>query len=137
MSVRVSNAQTHLVASTAKSLAEAKVNANLHSLAIYDGAARGYEHPTVPVIGFAMYELAAGVGFIQRLLIDQSQQGRGYGKAAMIEMIRRLRLHPEVEMIATSYRRENEIAAKLYAGLGFVPWPLATLPGEEVFVRLP
>ena len=80
--------------------------------------ARGFEKPEVPMVGFTMYELSAGVGFIRRLMIDQRFQGKGYGRAAMLEVIRRLKLHPEVEMIATRHRRENEAAAKLYRSLG-------------------
>jgi diamine N-acetyltransferase len=90
------------------------------------------------MVGFIMYEIVAGVGFIQRLMIDQSYQAQGYGRAALIEVIRRLRLSPEVEMIATSHRRENVIAAKLYLSLGFVPWEIAfaTPDHPEVFLRL-
>ena len=64
---------------------------------------------------------------------------RGYGHAAMVEVIRRLRLYPEVEMIATSHRRENVAAMRLYRTLGFVPWDVAWAgPADaEVFLRLP
>ncbi|NOK62467.1 MAG: GNAT family N-acetyltransferase [Chloroflexi bacterium AL-W] len=57
----------------------------------------------------------------------------------MLEVIRRLRLHPEAELIATSYRRENMVAARLYASLGFVPWDIAWAIDHptEVYVRLP
>ena len=139
LTLRVAPAQEGLVASNAKSLAEAKVNPHLVPLAIYDVAARGFEQPLVPVIGLTMYELVAGIGFILRVMIDSAYQGRGYGRAAMIEVIRRLRLHPEVELIATSHRRENEAAARLYQGLGFVPWEIAWAADnpDEVFLRLP
>ena len=139
LALEVEDAQAGLIASNAKSLAEAYVNPALTPLAIYDAAARGFEEPPTPMVGFAMYELAAGVGFITRLMIDRAHQGQGYGRAAMTEIIRRLRLSPEVEMIATSHRRENTAAARLYAGLGFVPWDIAyaTADAEEVYLRLP
>ncbi len=139
LALRVEDSQTAFVASTAKSLAEAKVNGNLIPLGVYDEAARGYETPAVPMIGFTMYELADGLGFIMRLLIAAPYQGRGYGKATMIEVIRRLRLYPEVEMIATSYRRGNLVAAQLYKSLGFVEWQIgyATADNPEVYVCLP
>jgi diamine N-acetyltransferase len=91
------------------------------------------------MVGLTMYELVAGVGFILRLMIGEEFQGRGYGRSAMQEVIRRLRLCPTVEMVATSHRRGNEAAARLYAGLGFVPWKVAfATPGnDEVFLRLP
>ena len=74
---------------------------------------------------FTMYEIVAGVGFIMRLMIDKKYQRQGYGRATMIEVIRRLKLYPDVEIIATSYRQENEIAAKLYQSLGFIAWDIA------------
>ncbi len=137
--LRVGEAQKDFVASNAQSLAEAYVNPTLTPLAVYDVAARGYEDPPAPMVGFTMYELAAGVGFIARLMIGEESQGKGYGKAAMREVIRRLWLCPTVEMVATSHRRGNEGAADLYAGLGFVPWQIgyATPDNEEVFLRLP
>lgn len=139
LALQVEDAQSGLVASNAKSLAEAYVNPTLTPLAVYDVAARGYEDPPTPMVGFAMYELAAGVGFITRLMIDRAHQRRGYGRAAMTEVIRRLRLSPEVELIATSHLRENAAAARIYAGLGFVPWDIAyaTADAEEVYLRLP
>ena len=85
-----------------------------------------------------MYELVAGVGFIMRLMISHEHQRRGYGHAAMVEVIRRLRLHPEVELIATSYKRGNEAAERLYSNLGFVPWEIewAQQNKTEKYVRL-
>ena len=123
--LQVTEAQKGLIATNAQSLAEAYVDPNLFPLAVYDAAACGYEQPETPVIGFTMYEITAGVGFIMRLMIDQQYQGQGYGRAVMVEVIRRLRLCPDVEMIATSYRKENEIAARLYQSLGFQPWKIA------------
>ncbi len=139
LALQVDDAQAGLVASNAKSLAEAYVNPDLTPLAVYDVAARGYEEPPTPMVGFTMIEVAAGVGVINRLMIDRAHQRRGYGRATMTEVIRRLRLSPEAEIIATSHRRENAAAARLYAGLGFVPWDVAyaTADAEEVYLRLP
>ena len=70
-------------------------------------------------------------------MIDKSHQRKGYGKAAMLEVIRRLRLHPDVEMIATSHQRDNEAAANLYRGLGFTEWDEEWLKSDtEVFLKL-
>jgi diamine N-acetyltransferase len=90
----VDQAQLELVASNTKSLAEARVNPNLFPLAIYDAMVAGYEKPQVPMVGFTMYEVTAGVGFILRLMIDRKYQRQGYGRAATVEVIRRLKLHP-------------------------------------------
>ena len=131
ISLRVEDSQVSLIATNAKSLAEASVNSNLVPLAIYDGAALGYERPTVPMVGFTMYELAAGVGFIARLMIDQKFQRKGYGRATTIEVIRRLKLHPEVQLIGTSHRRENRAAGELYRSLGFVSWEVDWAKNDE------
>jgi diamine N-acetyltransferase len=135
----VEDTQAGLVASNLKSLAEASVNPTLFPLAIYDAAVAGYERPQLPMVGFTMYEVTAGVGFILRLMIDRKYQRQGYARAAMVEVIRRLRLNPEVELIATSHRKGNEAAAQLYRGLGFVDWDIewAQENTEEVFLRLP
>ena len=137
LELQVDDSQKNLVATTAQSLAEAYVDSNLVPLAVYEAAACGYEQPEVPMIGFTMYEIVAGVGFIMRLMIDQKYQRQGYGRATMIEVIRRLKLYPDVEIIATSYRKENEIAAKLYQSLGFTVWNIAWAKSHptEVFVK--
>lgn len=129
LALRVANSQTSFVASNAPSLAEAKVNPTLVPLAIYNEAARGWDRPTVPMGGFTMYELAAGVGFILRLRIDEAHQGTGYGHAAMREVIHRLGLHPEVKMIATIYNHGNCRVASLYRGPEFVAWEIGYAKG--------
>ena len=140
LSLQVEESQSRFVASNQKSLAEAKVNPTLVPLAIYDHAARGYPTPTVPMVGFVMYELTCGAGFILRIMIDRRHQRQGYGRAALIEVIRRLKLTPEVEMIATSHRCDNTASARLFQSLGFIPWAIegaeAINPGE-VFLKLP
>lgn len=138
LSLQVAKSQRDLVATTTQSLAEAYVNSNLMPLAVYDVAVCGYEQPELPMIGFTMYEIVAGVGFVMRLLIDFQHQHQGYGRATMIEVIRRLKLSPEVEVIATSYRKENEFAAKLYQSLGFKQWEIsyAVSHPTEVYMKL-
>ena len=138
INLEVDASQSGLVASNAKSLAEAYVNPTLYPLGIYDVSARGWEKPESPMIGFTMYELVAGVGFILRLMIDRKHQRQGYGRATMLEVIRRLRLHPEVEQIATSHRKENIAVASLCRGLGFTPWDIgwAKEIEHEVFLVL-
>lgn len=141
LALRVADDQVSLVAPVAESICEAYVEpATYRPFAIYPAAACGFDrNPLAPVVGFLLLEFSAGVGFILCLLIDRHHQGKGYGRAAMKETIRRLRLDPDVEMIATSYRRENLAAAKLYADWGFIIWNVsyaADNPGE-VYVRLP
>ncbi len=86
--------QVSFVASNAHPLAEAKVNPTLTPLAIYDAAARGHDDPPVPMLGFAMVEIAAGVGFIMRLMIDRAHQGQGYGAVPVRRRSRGVRRWP-------------------------------------------
>jgi len=92
------------------------------------------------MVGFVMYEVACGAGFILRLMVDRRYQRQGYGRAALVEVIRRLKLIPEVEMIATSHRHDNMAVAHLFQRVGFVPWEVEgseeVNPGE-VFLQLP
>ena len=138
LNLQVAKSQKNLIATNTESLAEAYVNPNLFPLAIYDFAAQGYEQPEVPMIGFTMYEIVAGVGFIMRLMIDEKYQKQGYGRATMIDVIRRLKLCPDVEIIATSHLKENEIAARLYQSLGFRQWNIsyALSHPTEVYLKL-
>ena len=62
-------------------------------LAVYDVAARGWIEPREPMIGFAMLELSAGVGFIERLMIDHRFQRRGYGGALLDALVHMLPFH--------------------------------------------
>ncbi|OKH28977.1 GNAT family N-acetyltransferase [Calothrix sp. HK-06] len=137
LNLQVNESQKSLVATNAQSLAEAYVDTNLFPFAVYDTSACGYEQPQVPMLGFTMYEIVAGVGFIMRLMIDFKYQRQGYGRATMIEVIRRLKLCPDVEIIATSYRKENEVAASLYQSLGFTPWNIewAKSHPTEIYVK--
>lgn len=139
VALKVADSQAAFIATNAWSMAQAKANPLLVPLAIYDGAARGYPKSAAPMVGFAMYEVDCGIGFIVRLMIDQAHQRRGYGRAALLEVIRRLRLIPEVEMIGTSHRSENSAVARLFESVGFVPWDVEAAhrtPGE-VYLRLP
>jgi diamine N-acetyltransferase len=103
------------------------------------GRLEGTRSRVSPWLGFVMYEIDCGVGSILRLMIDRAHQGKGYGRAALVEVIRRLRLEPDVEMVVTSHRHDNAVVAALFRSLGFVSWELegiALKPGE-VYLRLP
>ena len=91
------------------------------------------------MVGFVMYEIDCGVGSILRLMIDRAHQRKGYGRAALLELVRRFRLEPEVEMVVTSHRHDNAVVAAFFRSVGFVPWELegfALKPGG-VYLRLP
>ncbi len=86
-------------------------------------------------VGFVMEgtDPADGSYWIGGLVIDASQQRRGYGRAALHELIARARAagHPSV---ALSYEAANTVARRLYADLGFVE--TGETEGEELVARL-
>lgn len=128
LSLKVADHQEDLVAANVKSLAQAYVNPAAHPLGIYEASAHYRENPAM--VGFTMYEIDDAVGFILRLMVGERHQRKGYGRAAMVEVIRRLKLHAEVESIATSHVRHNDAAARLYEGLGFVDWEHEAVKGN-------
>ena len=100
----------------------ARAHPTLVPLAVYDRAACGYSQP-VPMTGFVMYEIDGGVGSILRVMIDRAHQRKGYGRAALLEVV----------------RRDTAVAAALFRSLGLIPWELddsVRKPGE-VYLRPP
>ncbi|MFN8435360.1 MAG: GNAT family N-acetyltransferase [Anaerolineales bacterium] len=79
-------------------------------------------------VGFVMYGLNYGhsrfQAFIARLMTDKHFQGKGYGRAAMQQVLDVLRQDAAIKVVGISYEPHNEIARKLYASFGFVE------PGE-------
>jgi diamine N-acetyltransferase len=130
--------QSGWVASNETSLALAEGDSSLYPLSIYPPGSAGASVDAIEPVGFTMYQIEAAVGFIERLMIDRRHQRKGHGRSAMLEVIRRLRLYPEVQLVATSYRHDNAAAAALYASLGFTPWSVtgAKGPGGEVYVAI-
>lgn len=113
INLRVREDQKRFVASNQFSLAEARVFPGRFPLAVYAG-----ETP----VGFVMYVdwQERSQFWIFRLMIDASQQGRGYGRAAMRLLIERMRAIPGCRQIYISYDPENHAARSLYTSLGFV-----------------
>ncbi|MGI8722361.1 MAG: hypothetical protein ACR2JG_09065 [Geodermatophilaceae bacterium] len=73
--------QAGWVASNVKSLGQAGADEALTAYAVFDGDERGMARLASLPVGFALVEVRAGVGFIQRLMIDAGAQRRGYGRA--------------------------------------------------------
>jgi diamine N-acetyltransferase len=108
--------QEHFVAPNARSLAEAYVRPELpvyRPLAVYDGE---------QMVGFAMYTCepaSAKRHYVQRLMIDRRFQGRGYGRAAMSELLKLIREDESCEEISLCVAPDNVNARSLYRSLGF------------------
>ena len=108
----VADHQQGFVASNIYSLAEAKADGVSNPLAIY---AEG------KMVGFTMYwfDPESGTGCIDRLMVAADHQRRGYGRAAMTEVIRRLKAMPGCRRIRTAFEPTNAVAEALYESLGF------------------
>lgn len=114
LELKVREDQRNFVASNVYSLAEAKVFPACVPLAIY-----ATEQP----VGFLMYtfEQKRQEWWIFRLMIAAGEQGKGYGRAAMQQLVARMGALPGCRQIFISFEPENAVAEKLYRSLGFVP----------------
>ena len=118
--LRVRQDQKNFVASNLYSIAEAQLG--FEEEGHWHLSAFGLYADDEPV-GFAMTGLNHGhsrfQGFIVRLMVDESFQGKGYGRSATVSMIEWFRADNRMKAACITYESENEIARKLYASLGF------------------
>ncbi|HUY78261.1 MAG TPA: GNAT family N-acetyltransferase [Ktedonobacterales bacterium] len=137
--------QEDFVASNVYSLAQAAYQLGLIPLAVYATSA-GYgsadESATEPVetlVGFAMYSRLPdelGRHWIFRVMFDQSQQGKGYGRATMLLLLERMRATiPDLRTITLDFNQRNHVAEALYESLGFVK--TGEMEEDEVVASLP
>lgn len=87
------------------------------------------------VIGFAMYG-SFGPNkdtWIDRIMIDQEYQGKGFGKTAMVKLIDKVSKEYGIRVIYLSIIEENMIAHRLYKSLGFVYTNERDPNGELIF----
>jgi diamine N-acetyltransferase len=112
--LNTSEDQKEFVASNVFSIAQAYVEPTWVPLAIYADDT---------MVGFVMHGREAETGFdwIIRLMIDARYQGRGYGRATMLDLLSTLKQSPDSKGIKISYSPENRTAERLYAQLGFRP----------------
>lgn len=122
----VSNEQKHFVASNWYSILQAKFEADLYPLCIYDGNT---------MVGFLMYGLDPDTNRMEmcRLMIGEMYQGKGYGKRAIMMLLGIIKDKYGNIPFYTSIEPDNEVAQKVYESLGFrktgeIMW------GEEVLV---
>jgi diamine N-acetyltransferase len=116
--------QQDFVATNAESLHEAEQNPACVPFAIIaDGT----------VVGFAMYALdpADNNHWIYRLMVDHRYQGRGIGRAALEQLIRRMSALPNCPRIILGVDPRNATARALYESVGFRPTG-EVIGGEDV-----
>ena len=98
-----------------------------HPLAVYAGD---------DVVGFAMWAVDPGdqIGWIGGLVIDQARQRKGFGRATVEALIRRLIETEGCRSCALSCAPGNAPARGLYLALGFVE--TGEMEDDELVARL-
>lgn len=113
------------VASNAFSVAESKIFPDWITKAIYYGE---------EIVGFMMYAMDYKENelYLCRFMIDQKQQGKGYGKAAL-DRLKEIAMHDEnIHKITLSTHPENTNGIRIYEKFGFVDMKYME-DDEEVF----
>lgn len=138
VSLRVKPEQKNFVKPNYYSLAQAHYENYWTAQAIYDEDT---------MIGFIIYGVfedentpnpnqeSKKEGWICRYMIDKNFQGKGYGKAALIEVINELETKLQCKQIGLSKVSENHVAKKFYENLGF-KLTGELLGEEEVMVKV-
>ena len=82
------------------------------------------------VVGFAMYNTSPARDryVVMRLMVDRSRQGKGYGRAALLQLLDLFRALPQASEVVIGYQTGNDVAASLYRSCGFVD---ASSDGDE------
>lgn len=127
LDLRVAEEQERLVASNARSIAEAYFAENAWFRAIYAD-----ETP----VGFVMLSEVPEKAeyYLWRFMIDARYQGKGYGQQALELVIQHVKTRPNARELYTSHVKGNDIAGHLYSKLGFEYTGEAE--GEELVMKL-
>ena len=112
VNLKVGDAQKKFVASNVYSIAQSKIYPTHLPFAVYDGE---------EMVGFVLYgfDVEEERFYLGRLMIDEKFQGKGYGRAATMEVIERLKQVEDCKEIYLSFVPENKNAEKLYESIGF------------------
>ena len=127
INLKVADSQTGFVATNLMTIAQAKVifpSANLKAI-----------YADNEMVGFTMFGLDEDDGryYLGRLMIDEKHQSKGYGKAAVLEVIEELRKIEDCREIYLSFVPENVSAEKLYESVGFQK--TGELNGNELIMK--
>lgn len=103
--------QKDFVASNAESLRESDSDRDARARAVVAGDS---------IVGFLMYDASEKDALIYRLMIDETEQGRGYGRAALQAALSEIRSLRNVRTVSVLYMPENAAARQLYRSAGFM-----------------
>ena len=122
--------QINFIESVTECMEEADMYSAWHPVAIYDDA---------NLVGFSMYgcfteEKWGKRVWLDRLLIDQKYQGKGYGKKSIEILSRQLFDEYDTEQIYLSVYDDNPVAIRLYEKAGFEFNGELDTKGEKIMV---
>lgn len=110
VALEVAPDQVDWVAANSVSLAQARANSRCAPLGILAADS---------LVGFAMYEdYGEDIFALHRLMVDQSEQRRGYGREAVRQLVEHLRERGAVTLYL-SFRADNTPAQAFYEQMGF------------------
>lgn len=127
LKLKVADHQKSFVAANVYSLAQAYVfNKVARPLVIYSGDV---------MVGFAMLEIDPEKNdfFLWRFMIDERHQGKGYGRAALRQIIDLFKAEG-AKKIGLSYEPDNQVAETLYRSCGFLQ--TGEMDGDEIVMAL-
>ncbi|MBH5319613.1 GNAT family N-acetyltransferase [Paenibacillus sp. GSMTC-2017] len=111
--LQVAEEQGQFIESNSFSMAESLFEGNGISLALYDGEM---------LVGYAMYgwysEEKQSI-WLDRFMIDQQYQGRGYAKRFIALLLDYMSKKVVVKKVNLSLHPDNQLAMKLYESFGF------------------
>lgn len=116
LKLQVFEEQVGFIETVEECLEEASENASWRPVGIYDEDT---------LVGFSMYGLLHEVEYrgprvwLDRILIDKNYQGKGYGKASVETLLKRLYEEYHEPRTYLSVYDNNEVAVRLYKNVGF------------------
>lgn len=112
INLKVGDGQEKFVATNLMSIAQAKIYPTSNPFAVYDKD---------EMVGFVMYGFDTDDErfYLVRLMIDAQHQGKGYGRAATLEVIEQMKQIEDCREIFLSFVPENTGAERLYKSVGF------------------
>lgn len=130
VALHVSEGQEGFIETTEECLEEAKELSLWRPVGIYDGD---------KLVGFAMYGLFESEGekgrvWLDRFMIGERHQGKGYGKASLCLLIRQIYEEYNYDEVFLSIYDDNVNAIKLYERAGFRFNGEIDTKGEKVMV---
>jgi diamine N-acetyltransferase len=125
INLKVSDGQENFVASNLMSIAQAKIYPTANPYAVYAGD---------KMVGFVMYGYDTDDErfYLVRLMIGAEHQGKGYGKATVLQVIERMSRIEDCREIYLSFVPENVGAERLYKSVGFERTGEISEDGETV-----